>query len=362
MSRRCDELYDEVTSRIKGRNDMRHRKNTLVIAGATAATLLLAACGGGDGDDTTADGGSEGKTMRLALNQTEEHPSYIALDNFGTYLEENTNGWDIDVFPNETLGAQAEALQLVSDGSVDMAIVSGPQLENLNPDFVVFNLPRVFDDVEHQMSVIHDPEITGDLFTSLEESNNFTVLGGFTQGARSVYTTFGPVETPEDLAGQKIRVQESDLHIAMARALGGAGTPMAYGELYTGLQSGVVDAAENNEVSYFTQRHYEVAPYWSQTNHLVGLDYLIINTDLLNSMSEEDRAAFEEGWKATYEEHTDLWAQATEDAIEGAKAGGATFTEVDEAAFAGPLEALAAEFITTDTQQALYDAARAAAN
>lgn len=338
---------------------MRHRKNTVVIAGATAATLLLAACGGGDEGGESA-GGGEGKTMRLALNQTEEHPSYIALDNFGSYLEENSGGWDIDVFPNETLGAQAEALQLVSDGSVDMAIVSGTQLENLNEDFVVFNLPRVFDDVEHQMEVIHDPEITGDLYASLEESNNITVLGGFTQGARSVYSD-APIETPADLAGKKIRVQESELHIAMAEALGGAGTPMAYGELYTGLQSGVVDAAENNEVSYFTQRHYEVAPYWSYTNHLVGLDYMIINTDLLESMSEEDRAAFDEGWTAAHEEHTQLWAEATQEAIDGATAGGATFSEVDHAAFAEPLEALAAEFITTESQQALFDAARAAA-
>ncbi|WP_454083331.1 TRAP transporter substrate-binding protein [Georgenia sp. Marseille-Q6866] len=338
---------------------MRHRKNTVVIAGATAATLLLAACGGGDEGGESA-GGGEGKTMRLALNQTEEHPSHIALDNLGTYLEENTSGWDVDVFPNETLGAQAEALQLVSDGSVDMAIVSGTQLENLNEDFVVFNLPRVFDDVEHQMDVIHDPEITGDLYASLEESNNITVLGGFTQGARSVYSS-APIETPADLAGQKIRVQESELHIAMAEALGGAGTPMAYGELYTGLQSGVVDAAENNEVSYFTQRHYEVAPYWSYTNHLVGLDYMIINTDLLESMSEEDRAAFDAGWTAAHEEHTQLWAEATQEAIDGATAGGATFSEVDDAAFAEPLEALAAEFITTESQQALFDAARAAA-
>ncbi|MCM3661560.1 TRAP transporter substrate-binding protein [Georgenia satyanarayanai] len=339
---------------------MRHRKNTVVIAGATAATLLLAACGGGDEGGASA-GGGEGKTMRVALNQTEEHPSYIALDNFGTYLEENTEGWDLDVFPNETLGAQAEALQLVSDGSVDMAIVSGTQLENLNQDFVVFNLPKVFDDVEHQMQVINDPEITGDLYSSLEESNKITVLGGFTQGARSVYSD-APIETPADLAGKKIRVQESELHIAMAEALGGAGTPMAYGELYTGLQSGVVDAAENNEVSYFTQRHYEVAPYWSYTNHLVGLDYMIINTDLLDSMSEEDRAAFDAGWTAAHEEHTQLWAEATQEAIDGATAGGATFSEVDDAAFAEPLEALAAEFITTDSQQALFDAARAAAN
>lgn len=346
---------------------MRRTKTLSIISTVSAATLVLAACGGGGDDgggDTDAGGGdtSGGGSMRLALNQTEEHPSFIALENFGEYLDENTDGrWSIDVYPNETLGAQAEALQLVSDGSVEMAIVSGPQLENLNEDFVVFNLPKVFDDVEHQMSVVHDEEIVGDLYTSLEESNNTTVLGGFTQGARSVYTTFGPVETPEDLNGMKLRVQESDLHVAMAEAMGASATPMAYGELYTGLQSGVVDAAENNEVSYYTQRHYEVAPDWSYTNHLVGLDYLIINTDVLAEMSEEDRAVFDEGWTAAHEEHTQLWAEATEEAITEAEADGATFHEVDEAAFTEALEPLAEEFITNESQQELYDAARAAA-
>ena len=131
------------------------RKKTLSLVALTGVTALgLAACGGGNAsEDGTAGGGAAGgTTMRLALNQTEEHPSYIALDNFGERLSEATDGrWDVDVFPNETLGAQQEALQLVSDGTVDLAIVSGTQLENLNEDFLVFNLPKVFDDVDHQM-------------------------------------------------------------------------------------------------------------------------------------------------------------------------------------------------------------------
>lgn len=332
-------------------------RGRIAVAAALAAAAL-AACSG-----SLEPGTNEGDVLHLALNQTETHPSYVALAGWAEHLEAETDGrWTIDVYPNETLGAQAEALQLVSDGSVELAIVSGSQLENLNRDFIALNLPTTFDDIDHQMRVVHDMDIVGELYSSLEETNNFTVLGGFTQGSRSVYTTFGPVETPADLAGYKLRVQESELNIAMAQALGAAATPMAFGELYTGLQSGVVDAAENNEVSYATQRHYEVAPHWTYTNHLVGLDYLIINTELLNSMSDEDRAAFEAGWQAAYEEHTQLWEEATQEAIEGAQAGGATFTEVDEAAFAEPLEALAAEFITTETQQQLYDAARAAAN
>ena len=147
----------------------------------------------------------------------------------------------------------------------------------------------------------------------------------------------------------------------MAEAMGAAATPLAFDELYTALQSGVVDAAENNEVSYFTQKHFEVAPFWSYTNHLVGLDYLIINSDTLASMSEEDRAIFDEEWTAAHDEHTELWTAATEDAIDEATAGGAAFSEVDDDAFREVLEPLAEQFIENDSQQELYDAARSAA-
>lgn len=264
----------------------------------------------------------------------------------------------IDIYANETLGAQAEVLQLVSDDIIGLAIVSGTQLENLNRDFLVFNMPKVFDDVDHQMRVINDPDIVGDLYTSLEDSNNITVLGGFTQGSRHIYAT-DPVIEPADMAGMKIRVQESALHIRMIEAMGGTATPMAYGEVYTALQSGVLDGAENNEVSYVTQRHFEVADDWSYTNHLVGLDYMIISSSVLNNMSEEDRELFLEEWTATYEYHTDLWEEETVRATEAAKEGGATFHEVDEAAITEALEPLQDEFLTTENQRRLFDEARA---
>lgn len=349
---------------------MRRTTTLTSLAGLTAATLFLAACGGGDsGGDTATDGGdtgggdaSGGKAMRLALNQTEEHPSYISLDNWGSSLDEGTEGrWSIDVFPNETLGAQAEALQLVSDGSVDMAVVSSPQLENLNADFRAFEMPGVFDDVDEQLRILNDPEISSELYASLEDQN-ITVLGVITQGARSVYTSFGKVETPADLAGKKIRVQETDKWVAIATALGGSATPMAFGELYTGLQAGVVDAAENNEVSYWTQKHYEVAPDWSYTNHMIGADYVIINTQTLASMSEEDRATFLEGFEAAYTEHAELWGQATQDAIDNATAGGATFHEIDSAPFKEALAAIVPDLLDSETQQTLYDAVVEAAS
>lgn len=336
---------------------MKTSKSFAVVGSVAAMALTLSACGGG----TTGSGSADGQTLRLALNQTETHPSYIALDNLGTNVSEATEGrLEVDVYANETLGAQQEAIQLVSDGSVEMAVVSGTQLENLNKDFQVFNLPQVFDSVEHQMSVVGDDEITGELYSSLEDQN-LTVLGGLTQGTRSIYNTEGPVNTPADLDGMKIRVQESDVQLKMIELMGGAPTPMAFGEVYTALQSGVIDGAENNEISYLTQKHNEVAKYYSNTDHLVGLDYVVINTDAYEAMSEEDRATFDEQWDTAVEEHTELWLSETEKAHEELEASGTEFNDVDNEAFRTALEPLIDEYVTSETAQKLYDAARAAA-
>ncbi|WP_228393325.1 TRAP transporter substrate-binding protein [Ornithinicoccus hortensis] len=319
----------------------------------TALLVGLAGCGGGGGGDVT--------ILRVSLNQTETHPSYIALDNYSDRLEERSDGrLRLDIFPNETLGAQAEVMQLVSDGIIDMAIISGSQLENLDLDFRVLGLPGLFDSVDHQMPVVHDPEIVGDLYTSLEDSNGLTVLGGLTQGSRHIYLK-EDIDGLADLRGKKIRVQESELNLAMIRALGGSPTPMAFGEVYTALQSGVLDGAENNEVSYYTQKHYEVAPYFTNSNHLVGLDYMVVSTENLNALTPEDRALVEEEWENTWKDHTQLWEEATQEAITETKAGGATYIEIDQDEVREALEPLADEFLTTPEQRELYDKIRAAA-
>ncbi|MCD2444102.1 TRAP transporter substrate-binding protein [Agromyces sp. SYSU K20354] len=326
------------------------------------AAITLAGCAGGSGGGDATAGSTESTTMKLALNQTQEHPSFLALEAFGEELSEATEGrWNIEVYPDSQLGDQAEYIQSVSDGVIDLAIVSAPQLENVNDDFVVFSLPTVFDSIDHQMTVLGDDEVVGDVYASLEESNNITVVGGLTQGARSIYLKDRIAQTPDDLAGKKIRVQESPVFISMINALGASPTPMAFSEVYTGLQSGVIDGAENNEISYFTQKHYEVAPFFSFTRHLIGADFLISNTDTLAKMSEADRAAFDEGWANAWQEHTDLWTTQTEEAIAGAEEGGAAFEEVDSEAFVEALTPLLDEFITTDSQQTLYDAIRATA-
>lgn len=332
----------------------------LLAAVAGSAALALAACSGAAESETSDSAAGESHTLRLAINQTEDYPSTIALTSFGERLTAATDGrWSIDVYPNEQLGAQAEALQLVSDGAVDLAIVAGPQLENLNKDFVVFNLPGVFNSDEHEMAVVNDPDITGDLYASLEDQN-ISVYGGFTAGMRGVYTAEGPIMVPADLAGMKIRVQETDTMVRMIELMGGKATPMSFGEVYTALQSGVIDGAENAEPSYVTQKHNEVAKYYSYTNHLINTDYLVANTDLMASMSDEDQQIFRTEWETTLDEYMAMWDESIATAITDAEASGTIFTNPDQAAFADALAPLAAETITNDVQQKLYDDAIAA--
>jgi tripartite ATP-independent transporter DctP family solute receptor len=318
---------------------------------ALASALTLTGCTAGLSGTP-----EEGKTMVLSLNQAETHPSFVALESFADRMESATDGrWDIDVYPNETLGAQQEVIQLVSDGSVDLAVASGTQLENLNDDFAVLNLPTVFRGIDHQMAVLSDDSVVGDLFSSLEDSKNLTVLGGLTQGDRNLYTASGPITTPEDLAGKKIRVQESDIHIAMINAMGGSATPMSYGEVYTALQSGVIDGAENNEISYVTQQHDEVATHVARTRHLVGLDYVVANTELLERMSPADRDIFQREWETTVQEHTELWKAETEQAIADAEAAGSTFNDVDREAFQEALQPVVDGALTSPEDRGLFE-------
>lgn len=339
------------------------RRRAPAAAGIIATlSLTLASCADLGGLDLETVGAEDKTTyIKLALNQSESHPSFIALEHLSERFEEETDGrWKIEVFPNEQLGSQQEVLQFVKSGAIEMAIVSGTQLENMNKDFQVLNMPTTFGSIEHQMSVIRDQDLMEPLFQSLAESDNISVIGGFTQGTRNLYTTDVPVKTPADLAGKKIRVQESAMHIRMIELMGGSATPLSYGEVYTAMQSGVLDGAENNEISYVTQNHFEVARYNSNTNHLVGLDYMVMRHDLLDAMSESDRELFLEEWDAAMTEHTDLWNTETDAVIEKAKAGGAEFVEVDAQAFTDALAPIKDEFLTSEFQRELYEAVRAA--
>jgi len=349
------------------------RRNTVVSITALtfAAALGLTACSGADGtggatgSDTggsTGDTGAEAATVfKVAFNQQPNHPQYRALDAMGDRIKERTDGaYDLEIFPNETLGAQKETIELVQSGAIDFSVVASPLLENFNPDFVVFNLPFTFDSQDHQRETTNDPEIVSELYSSIDDQD-LHVLGAFHGGVRSMYNAEKPIVKPEDLAGMKVRVIESDTNIEMIRLMGGTGTPMGMGEVYTAIQSGVIDAAENNELTYANVKHSEVAPYYSYTRHLMLPDYFITNPAVMESLPEDVQEIFAEELATAIEEEGDLWKTEIEVAKDMAIESGAKFNEVDADAFADVIRPLTESKLDNDFIREIHEKVRAAA-
>ena len=330
-------------------------KLSKLMAAATVGlvSLALAACGGSGA-------GGGGKTeFKLAFNQTEEHPQYAAGVEFGKRLEQATGGrYSIRVYPNEQLGGQADVIQNLSDGTVEMMWVGGPVLESYNKDFAVFNLPYVFDSVEAQGAILSDTGLLGGLYASIEESKRITVLAGVHAGVRNVYNSKHAIRTPEDLKGLKIRVQQSDSQVKMIEAMGAVASPMNNGEVYAAVQGGVLDGAENNEVTWDALKQSEIAKYYSYTRHLMIPDYLLISTKTLKAMSEEDRNALLELVPQIQQVANDGFAAFTEKSIANAESIGCEFNDdVDIAAFKERVKPLIESTVNeNDVRKALYAA------
>ena len=345
---------------------MRRSRAVSMTALIGVAALALSACSAGtgtkagNGSSGAAKGAAAAKVMKIAFNQPATHPQYIALSAMGERIKARTNGaYDVKVFPNETLGAQKDTIELVQAGTIPMAMVAGPLLENFNPDFVVFNLPSVFDSQEHQAKVINDPAIVSGLYSSID-AKNIHVLGAFFGGVRNVYNSKKAINTPADLAGMKIRVIQSDTNIAMMKLMGGTGTPMGQGDVYTAIQSGVLDGGENNELIYSNLKHAEIAKFYSYTRHLMIPDYLIVNPKVLAAMSAADQKVFATEFGSAIAQEGDLWDTQVLAATTAAKAAGAKFNEVDAAAFAAALAPLTKSKLTDDVTKGIYAKVQAA--
>ncbi len=331
------------------------QKRILAASAAAVLALSLAGCSSGGG------GGSEGESrvFRVAFNQNTEHPQAQAILELSDKLEEATDGrYSLELFPDGTLGAQEATIEQVQSGTIDFALVAGSLLESFNADFSVVNLPYVYESPEHQMTVLNDREIVGDLYDSLLE-DNMKVLTAYHGGVRNVYTD-KPIETPADLAGAKIRVIGSETNVRMMELMGGVGTPMAQDEVYTAIQSGVIDGGENNELIYSSLSHDEIAPYYSYTQHLMMPDYLVASPTVWDGLDEETRGIFEDLLAESVETELSAFDTAVSEAKSAAEEAGATFVEADVDAFREAVLPLHEELVTTPATQEIYDAIEAA--
>jgi len=266
-----------------------------------------------------------------ALDQT--HPVHLGMAYMGERLAEKSGGtMRIEIYPSGQLGSERENLELLQIGSLGMTKVSASVLESFVPEFQVFGLPYIFRSEEHRFRVL-EGEVGREALDAMEPY----WLKGLTYydaGSRSFYTTARPVHAPPDLQGLKIRVQESQTAMRMVRMLGGAPTPISWGELYTALQQGVVDGAENNPPSFHLSRHYEVARYYTINEHTAVPDVLVMSSNLWRGLTDVQRQWVMEAAEESARHQRDLWRQATADALAAVEAAGVEVIYPDREPFA----------------------------
>lgn len=290
--------------------------------------MLTAGCG--RTSDTSSD---KKRIVRVALSQSEEHPEYKGMEVFKEYVEsELGDKYEVQLFPNELLGAQTKAIELTQTGAIDFTVAGTPNLEIFADVYEVFSMPYLFTSEEAFFAAMNDTKYMNQVYTSTEETG-LQVVTWYNVGTRNFYAK-KPINTPDDLKGMKIRVQQSPASIKMANAFGAAASPMSFGEVYTAIQQGVIDGAENNELALTDNKHGEVAKYFTYSKHQMIPDVLIANYKFLNGLSEEDREVFETAARLSTEAELEAWEQDVETAKKTAEEKmGVQFIEPDITVF-----------------------------
>lgn len=278
------------------------------------------------------DRANETRVIKLAHGLDVNHSVHKAMLKMGEDLEKLSGGkMTIKIYPNQQLGSERESLELLQIGSLDMTKVSVGVMENFAPDMKVFGIPFLFRDKQHSFSVLDGP-IGKQL---LEEGEKFWLKGlcYYDAGSRSFYTKDKQVTTPDDLKGLKIRVMESATAMDMVRSLGGAPTPISWGELYTSLQQGVVDGAENNPPSFYLSRHYEVCKFYTINEHTMLPDALVVSTHLWGKLSEQEKQWLQKAADNSVAYQRELWAISEREALEEVEKAGVEVIYPDKAPF-----------------------------
>lgn len=291
-----------------------HRAIALMLSGA-----LLTAAVSGCGSTNSAQDSTDRTIVRIGHNQATDHPTHISLLAFEEYIEDKLGDkYDVEVYPSELLGSQTDMVQLTQTGAIDFCVASNSILETFSENYTIFNMPYLFASSDAYHAAMDDPEITDPIFESTKKAG-FEAVTWIDAGTRNFYTVSKPIETPADLKGLKIRVQQSPTNVEMMNLLGGSATPMGFGEVYTALQSKVIDGAENNEMALTSNGHGDVCKYYSYDMHQMIPDILIGNCAFLDEMPEEDRAIFEEGFALVNQVEREEWTKAFEAAKDKAQ-------------------------------------------
>jgi len=294
----------------------------LLICGIIGSSLFLNSCQ------------REGrvKVLKLAHGLDASHPVHKAMVFMGDQLYAKSGGkYRIEVYCSGQLGTERECIELLQIGSLSMTKVSSSVLESFVHKFSVYNLPYLFRDDEHRAHVL-EGEVGRQL---LLDCQKYWVRGlcYFDAGSRSFYSKAKPINSPDDLQGLKIRTQESPTSLRMVQALGGSATPIAWGELYTALQQGIVDGAENNPPSFYLSHHYEVCKYYALDEHTSVPDVLLISTEVWNDLPPQAQQWVQEAADTAAVYERELWKVATQNALEEVQKAGVVVSYPDKQMF-----------------------------
>ena len=290
-------------------------------------------------------------SIKLAHGLDPSHPVHKAMVFMADTLNKISEGkMSMEIYPSAQLGGEQQCVELLQIGSLAITKVSAAALESFTNNYQVLGLPYVLRSREHCYKVLDGP--IGKEFLNSTEKYNLKGLCFYDAGARSYYSLNKDITHPDDLVGMKIRVMKSQTAMSMVKAMGGSPTPISWGELYTALQSGVVDGAENNPPSLLTSRHYEVCKHYSLNEHTRVPDVLIISTVVWNKLSDQQKDWLQKAADASVIEERSLWIAAEEEALRKVQEEGVKVTYPDKAPFEAKVEELLDSY---KEQPELYD-------
>lgn len=321
-----------------------NRRRVLQAGAAGLAGMSLGACG---------QAGS--RPLLSSDTHPSDYPTVQAVRHMGEVLREQTDGrLDIRIYAGGQLGSERDTLEITSFGGLDMNRVNLAPLNSIEPMTVIPSLPFLFSSTEHMRQSLDGAP--GDIILNSLVPHNLVGLCFYDSGERSFYNTRQAIRTPDDMRGMKIRVQNSDLYVAMIRALGADATPMPLGEVYQSLVQGVIDGAENNWPSYESGRHFEAAPYYSLTRHVMAPEILVMSLSRWRKLSEADQELVVNAAKSSVPFMRELWDARVAGARERLLDAGIQANEVDNLSdFQGLMEPVWENFIVTPEQEELVN-------
>ncbi len=291
----------------------------------TGAAVAAATC-------LTVATGAQAMNLRGWNIHVEEYPVSIAMESFVAEVSEKTGDISGKVYHNGVLGSQPDAIEQLRLGALDFGVFSLGPMGQVVPETNVVSLPFIFASVP-EMYRLMDGEV-GAAINEGMKAKGIVALGWYGAGARSFYNSVRPINTPADVEGLKVRVMSNDLFVKMIEAMDGNATPMAFAEVYQSLKTGVVDGAENNPPSYESTNHFEVAKYYSLSEHLIIPECLCMSLKTWEKMTPEQQEAVLAAGKASADYQRELWAEREAASLEIVKAGGtAVNTIADKAPF-----------------------------